>query len=132
MMRAFQFGDLENFEANEFSDASPEALGEVASDEWVKFSLVDTAVMCVAFVKHLGNCEWKGFFLISKQFRARHAVELRNFMRRGCAAYAPKKLWTVSRRNEIIAEWHRFMGLTRGEPMVVNGIQCDVWSMGEI
>lgn len=130
MMREYQHGDLHGFEPNEFSDLAPDAVYEVMGEHWDRYTLVyQGKVVCVACVTHLGDWVWKGLFLVSKHFTARNGLELKRFMQKGLGHFQPKKLWTISRRNEIIEQWHHFMGLRRGEPTVVNGIQCDVWEI---
>ena len=129
MIRRFEREDLESFEPNEVS-VYKDLMFVFDDPSYDHYTLWRSnklkAVLCF---RYNGKGDWAGFILISKLFNARDGLIVKKFINEEIKKHNPKRVWTVSSREPFIARWHKFLGMEKEAPIVVRGIQCDVWSM---
>ncbi|MEE9356568.1 MAG: hypothetical protein V3U75_13340 [Methylococcaceae bacterium] len=129
MIKDFNIEDLEKFTPNSISRID-EVRGVLEDPSYDQYTLwrggIVKAVLCF---RNNGNGDWLGFLLIAKDFAARDGIRARRFIRSEMAKHRPKRVWTVSSREPFIAKWHEFLGMKIESPIIVEGRQCDVWSM---
>ena len=110
MIKPFEMNDLGFFEPNEFSHPAQvlESLRNKSMNVmsmWHKGQVV--AIVC--FRNYWGR-NWEGFFLISKHFPARCALELRDYIQDNMLILDALRLQTDSQACKILDKWHRFLG----------------------
>lgn len=127
MIREFIIADLDRFEPNDYS--RPDDVRYVFEDEgWWNYTLENSCVKAIVCFKENALGEWAVFALLSKYFRARDSVEMRDFMLRAQDVLKPKKLWTISKPIEKTSRWHRFFGFVFERPQEFQGETYNLWA----
>lgn len=134
MIRRFQKEDLRSFTPNQFSDPSM-ARGIFEQPGWEIFTQKDgdltVAIICAQ--RYWGN-NYAAFFLISEQFRPRHAVKLKEFVHSTHERFGVKRIQTDSQAHPMIDSWHEWLGFklegTREKMMHGKDYHCWGLNMG--
>lgn len=131
MIRRFERADLRSFFPNEHSDVAS-VMFVFEDPYWLNFSFmvdgVTSAIICAR--RYWGN-NYVAFFLISRGFKARNAVKLREFLHSAHKRFGAKRIQTDSVACEKIDAWHRFMGFKlegRREKMM-HGKDYNCWAI---
>lgn len=112
MIRQFEEKDLEFIDVNEFSDIGIYR-NLILSDFMQKATLVDgEKVLCVICYMQYADYRYKAFFIMSKDFTAKYARELKKFVYFTAKELKAKRVETESLDCELINRWHRFLGMT--------------------
>jgi len=130
MIRDFKITDLDSFIPNQFSDPK-EFYYVLDSNEYFKYTVHDheeniKAIICF---KEKEPRDWCGFFLISDNFRFKDAAEIKTFMNKQVEKFKPKRVWTASRDNEIINNWHIYLGMKIENAIMLEGQALNIWSI---
>lgn len=135
MIEPFNSEHLRAFRPNAYS--SPAGLMPLLnSRSWHKFALVDKgstqAILCM---REYHPRHYEGILLISKDFRTRNSVEIRDFMHSLRESHGMLRIQTESEDCAALNQWHEYMGFvyegTRKK--MIDGKDFNCWGlvMGE-
>jgi len=126
----FQRVHYDSINLNSFCDTG-RALASLDDETCIKHTLLDDSGKAKAIVifKEMAPGDFAGFFVVDKSFKARHCVELRNFVQMLEEKHNAKRVWTISHQDPALEGWHKFMGLSKEGTMKVENQTYDVWSV---
>ncbi len=124
MIRKFVFSDWETLDKNEFSKA--ENIDFLYDDEWVKYTLENKAIICF---KNQGDNEWAMLLLVGNNFTSFDGKQIKRFMFKCVSELKAKRVWTISRQDELIIKWHKFLGMTIEKQVEHENITYDLWGI---
>ena len=112
MIEVFHKDDLKAFAPNRYSDAL-DVLYAIDGANWLKWSLKDKGKVeaIIMAAEYHPRC-YVAFFLIAKDFRARNAVKLREFVHSTKESLNVLRIQTDSQDDPVLNGWHEYLGFT--------------------
>lgn len=131
MIRRFVADDLKSFVPNEYSEHK--GIDNVFEDDaWHKFSLILYGkTMAIVLAREAEKDCYNAFFLIDRDFRARDAFHLKDFLAGLGAEYGVKLIESDGLDCPTINQWHEYLGFTLAPARnkVINGREFQCWEM---